>query len=86
MYRMQIRLTGSQKDSLKELAASRDTSVAELVRQAVDMLLRASVSIGQDERERRALAAAGRFRSGHRDIAAEHDRHLDDAYLHGDLD
>lgn len=86
MHRTQIRLTESQAAALKELAARRDTSVAELVRQAVDMLLKTSMSIGQDERERQALAAVGRFRSGHRDIGAEHDRYLENAYLHADTD
>ena len=86
MHRTQIRLTESQAAALKELATSRDTSVAELVRQAIDLLLRTSMSIGLDERERRALAAVGRFRSGHRDTAAEHDRYLENAYLKGDTD
>jgi hypothetical protein len=86
MHRTQIRLTESQAAALKELAMSRDTSVAELVRQAVDILLMTSISIDQDKRERRALAAVGRFSSGHQDIAAEHDRYLENAYLNGDTD
>jgi predicted DNA-binding protein len=36
--------------------------------------------IDQDERRRRALAAAGRFRSGISDISIRHDKYLEDAY------
>jgi Arc/MetJ-type ribon-helix-helix transcriptional regulator len=32
------------------------------------------------ERRRRAIAAAGRFRSGTPDLSTEHDAHLEDAY------
>ena len=63
VYRMQICLTESQGDALKELAASRDTSMAHLVREAVDLLLRTTTSVGQVERERRALSAVGRMRN-----------------------
>jgi hypothetical protein len=30
----------------------------------------------EGQRRRRAMAAAGRFHSGHRDLAGAHDRHL----------
>lgn len=83
MHRTQIRLTESQAAALKELATSRDTSVAELVRRAVDMLLKTSMSSGRDERERRALASVGRYRSGQLDTAAEHDRYLENDYFKG---
>jgi hypothetical protein len=36
--------------------------------------------IDQEERRRRALAAAGRFRSGKSDISINHDKYLEDAY------
>jgi predicted DNA-binding protein len=36
--------------------------------------------IDQDERRQRALAAAGRFRSGKSDISINHDKYLEDAY------
>jgi len=32
------------------------------------------------ERRRRAIAAAGRFRSGATDLSTDHDKYLDDAY------
>lgn len=84
MYRTQIQLTESQAQALKELAASQKRSMAEVVREAVDMLLETSASVSREERQRRALAAVGRFHSGHHDIATEHDRYLDEAYADGD--
>ncbi len=36
------------------------------------------------ERRRRALAAAGRFRSGVADLSTEHDKYLDEAYAGND--
>ena len=84
MYRTQIQLTEAQAHALKELAASQQRSMAEVVREAVDMLLETSVSVSREERQRRALAAVGRFHSGHNDIiATEHDRYLDEAYADG---
>lgn len=80
MYRTQIQLTDQQIQALKQLAAAQDRSVAELIRQAVDVLLRSSGEIGDEERRRRAIAAAGRFRSGLRDLSTEHDRYLNEAY------
>ncbi len=35
---------------------------------------------GLEERRRRALSAAGRFRSGHSDLSSAHDRYLEDDY------
>jgi hypothetical protein len=36
--------------------------------------------IDPEERRKRAIAAAGRFRSGLTDLAASHDRYLEDAF------
>ena len=80
MLRTQVQLTEEQASELRSLAAERSTSVADLVRQAVDRLLRDSPLVSWAERRERALTVAGRFRSGHQDLAEEHDRHLADVY------
>lgn len=85
MYRTQVQLTESQIRALKDMASAQNKSMAELIRQAVDILLRRSGEIDQVERKRRATAAAGRFRSGHDDLSTEHDRYLTEAYQHDDL-
>ena len=36
--------------------------------------------IDPEEKRQRALAAAGRFRSGIKDLSSFHDKHLEDAY------
>jgi predicted DNA-binding protein len=36
--------------------------------------------IAPEERRRRAIAAAGRFRSGFKDLSSHHDKHLEDSY------
>lgn len=51
--------------------------MAELVRQAVDLL---TADQARKERKRRALAVVGKYGSGRADIAREHDRYLDEAY------
>lgn len=76
MVRTQIQLTEEQSSALKRLAASKQISIAELIRQGVDTVLRSNTSIDLDEKRRRAIAVAGRFRSGQRDISEKHDKYL----------
>jgi hypothetical protein len=80
MIRTQVQLREEQVRALKELAAARGVSVAELIRQSVDALIRSSKGVDEAERRRRAIAAAGRFRSGAPDVSSEHDRHLAEAF------
>lgn len=79
MIRTQIQLTEEQARALKALAAEQGVSVAELIRRSVDRLT-ASAGPGQEARRRRALAVAGRFRSGCADLSAGHDEYLVEAY------
>ncbi len=80
MIRTQIQLTEEQARAVKALALARRTSVAELIRQSVDELLRTAVGADPAERRRRAIAVAGRFHSGKRDISTRHDEYLAEAY------
>jgi hypothetical protein len=79
MVRTQIQLTEEQAKALKRLAAARQVSIAELIRQGVDTILRSNTGIDLDEKRRRAIAAAGRFRSGKHDISGKHDKYLAEA-------
>jgi len=77
VVRTQILLSPDQLRALKIRAARQGRSMADLVREGVDLLL------ASDEREqlkRRSLEAAGRFRSGITDMGTAHDVHLDDAF------
>ncbi len=73
MLRTQIQLDDGQAAALKRLAAERGVSVAALIREAVERLLR---GLDGEDHVRRALALAGRFSSGETDIGTEHDRYL----------
>lgn len=75
MQRTQISLTAEQLTRLQRLARRRRTSMAALIRDAVDRTYP-----GGDDAWDRALAAVGGFRSGRPDVGVEHDRELADAF------
>ena len=77
MVRTQIQLTEQQARALKEMAARRAVSVAELIRQCVQRLLEERE---EEEKWRRALSIGGRYRSGHADISTNHDKYLVEGY------
>lgn len=78
MVRTQIQLTEIQARRLKQLAAAQGRSMADLIRTMVDALLAQPDAHDHEARRVRALRAAGRFRSGVRDLSSQHDRHLAD--------
>lgn len=79
MIRTQIQLPEDAMRALKLLAAERETSIAALVREAVDQLVASRRVASAEDRRARALAAVGRFRSGHRDLSTRHDEHFAEA-------
>ena len=76
MVRTQIQLTETQARRLRQLAAAQRRSMADLIRSSVDALLVESGASDDEVKRARALGAAGRFRSGVRDLSSQHDRHL----------
>jgi hypothetical protein len=80
MVRTQIQLTESQARALRDLARAEGRSVADLIRSAVDGLLRDLGHVDQESIRQRARALAGRFRSGVKDLGTGHDQHLEEAY------
>ncbi len=80
MIRTQVQLTEEQVRALKSLSSARKVSVAELIRQSVGVLIRSGREIDIEERRRRAIAAAGRFRSGTSDVSAKHDEYLAEVF------
>jgi len=80
MIRTQVQLTEEQARTLKALAAERQSSVAELIRQSVDSFIARSIGVSTDERRRRAIAAIGRYSSGSSDGSIRHDVYLAEAY------
>ncbi|HJP32266.1 MAG: CopG family transcriptional regulator [Candidatus Latescibacteria bacterium] len=81
MIRTQIQLTEEQAQLVKRLASERQVSMAEVIRDSVEQMYRASAHAPTPEdRIRRAVEAAGRFRSGRADGSAEHDTIAAGAY------
>lgn len=82
MERVQVQLPREWAGRLRQLARERGISVAALVREAVDRALSEPLQpVTVDERWRRSLAVAGRYRSGSREpVSTEHDRYLDEIY------
>lgn len=81
MIRTQIRLTDEQARCIKRIAVERQVSMATVIREGVDLLLRsAETAAPDDERIERAISVTGQFRSGSGDGAAQHDLHLQEAY------
>jgi hypothetical protein len=81
MVRVQVQFSVQQLRSLREVAARRGVSIAEVVRQAVDR------DLERDERRDRydrALSLIGHFtdRDQATDVAENHDRYLDG--IHGE--
>jgi Arc/MetJ-type ribon-helix-helix transcriptional regulator len=80
MVRTQVQLTEEQVRQLKRLGAQNNKSLADLVRQSVELYLAHEERTGKARRIQRGLEAVGKFSSGTADGSSEHDRYLADAY------
>jgi len=80
MIRTQIQLTEEQAKAIKKIALSRRLPVAELIRRAVDTMIKSSSTADPEEKLKRAIEIVGKFSSGKHDIAGSHDKYLADAY------
>ncbi len=81
MERTQISLEPEQADLLRRLAQERGTSMAHLIRDAVDQAYgTAVVPPSRAELWERAMTAVGAGRGDGANAAAEHDRYLDEAF------
>ena len=72
MIRTQISLTEHQLSRLRRVAQERKTSIAAVIRDAVDQVV-PDEEQGRIDRQRRAFRLAGAFASGKRDTAERHD-------------
>jgi len=80
MIRTQIQLSESQMKQLKDLARRRGVPVAALIREGAELVIRSGGPVDEGHRRCCAMAAAGRFHSGHRDLAVAHDHYLREAF------
>lgn len=81
MIRMQIQLTEEQDRRIRSMAEALGLSISEIVRRLVDAGIREQRP-SRTELYSRAAGLIGKFadRDGAGDLAAEHDRWLDEAY------
>lgn len=77
MERTQISLSSGQARELRRLARARGTSMAALIREAVE---RTYGRVDEEVRWQRALDAVGGFRSDRSDVSERHDDALADAF------
>lgn len=79
MVRTQVQLTEEQYTALKAMSITEGVSVAELIRIALNRLLEVRGATGLKERTERAIAVAGKFKSGLGDLAERHDEYFEEA-------
>ena len=80
MKRIPIGLTERQHERLQRQAAERHTSIATLVRDAVEQVYPDELETRR-RLHARSLRAIGRFHSGESDVSERHDEYLAEAYF-----
>ena len=80
MVRTQIQLTEDQYKQLKQLALRRRRSLATLVREGVEKVLKEAGEPNLDDARRHALMIAGKYNSGDKDVSTHHDKYLVESY------
>lgn len=80
MVRTQIQLTEEQAERLKEVAAQKGVSMAEVIRQAVDTVVSLRNDRTPEKLYQRALRICGKFRSESSDVSIRHDERLAESY------
>ena len=80
MIRTQIQITEEQARQIKLLAAREKKSIAEVIRESIDMRLQRQTGADETILRRRAIEIAGKYRSGVDDLAENHDRYLAEAF------
>jgi len=80
MERTQVQFEKHQLQALRQISSETGRSIADLVREGVDLYLQARKRPSRQELIERARRAAGKFSSGKKDISVNHDRYLAEAY------
>ncbi len=81
MIRAQVQFTEPQIQALRQLSRQTGKSIADLVRQSVELYLRAQRRPTRAELVKRALSVVGMSSSGLSDVSVNHDKYLAEDYL-----
>lgn len=85
MVRTQIQLTEEQAARLRGEIAAQRISMAEAIREAVELWLASRQAPSREAQEREALSVIGILNSGVSNVAEEHDRYLEEAFAHDSI-
>ena len=80
MVRTQIQLTEEQARKVKRIAARRGVPMAEVIRDAVEEVIRSNRHGVREEKRKQAVEILGKFRSGKRDVSKKHDSYISEAF------
>jgi len=80
MERRQFQLTRQQAAAVRREATRRKISDSAIVREAVELWLRARGHVRSEDPMKRAMGVVGKFASGQKNVSRDHDRELVDAY------
>ncbi|MBM3749107.1 MAG: CopG family transcriptional regulator [Acidobacteria bacterium] len=80
MVRTQVQLTERQLHALRQRSSATGRSIADLIRQGVELYVGPEQRPNREEQIERALRVAGKFSSGSAGGSQEHDRHLAEAW------
>jgi hypothetical protein len=86
MKRTQIQLNEKQYKLLKEISSLRNVSLAEVVREAVASYSATLPVTDKDSRIREAMSIIGKYNSGKKDIAGDHDNYLADIFADREIE
>ena len=80
MVRTQIQLTPEQSRRVKRVAERKGISVAEVIRQSIDIALVSEDLPSRDELKAKARSVFGKYQDRQTDVSENHDRYLPEAF------
>jgi len=80
MKRTQIQLTDSQYNLVKEISKKKEVSMAEVIRESVEIFGSALLLNSKEDKYEKAITSIGRFKSSNKDLSINHDKYLNKDY------
>ena len=80
MKRTQIQLTDSQYNLVKEISKKKEVSMAEVIRESVEIFGSALLLNSKEDKYEKAITSIGRFKPSNKDLSINHDKYLNKDY------